>query len=239
MSHPGHPLGLAECWTWSGLLEALGSSHWDSPARKQLSGNHNTMPVWWAGAIPPWVQVMEGAQQPCPPLCHVLGTLPLAAHPGGLPQPWDSASFCHLPPSAPPQLAELPGMALHPLRGSAAAFPRPRWHCCTSRCISWWVNNTQPEPQHVAGTREQPVLLLCQPVCGLLRGYESNPGLHCAERGPDGRVFLGGGCQVLGAAGCAFHSRASLEGAIFRLEKMQQKAQPGFATEGPGPQLCM
>lgn len=244
MSHPGHPLGLAELWTWSGVLEALGSSYWDSPTGKQPSGNHRSVPVRWAGAILPWVQVLEGAQQPCPPPGLVLGTLsipvPCAGHHilGCLPQPWDSASFCRLPPSALPQLAELPGMAPHPPPGSASAFPRPHWHYCTSRCISWWVNNTQPQPQHVAGTREQPVLLLRQPACGLLRCCESNPGLHRADRGPDGSVFLGEGCQVLGAAGCAFPSCASLEGAIFRFEKMQQKAHPGFATEGPGPQPC-
>ena len=47
-------------------------------------------------------------------------------------------------------------------------------------------------------------------------------------------MFLGEGCQVLGAAGWA-----SMEGAIFWFEKMQQKAESGFAAERPGPQPCI
>lgn len=46
----------------------------------------------------------------------------------------------------------------------------------------------------------------------------------------------GDGCQALRAAGWAFPSRATVEGAIFHLEKTQRKAEPCCAAESPRPQ---
>lgn len=215
---------------------------WQPPVHASVVGWCH--PAMGAGAGGSTAVLSAPCWAPYPTLGLVLGTLstpvPCAGHPilGCLPRPWDSASFCHLPPSAPPQLAELPGMAPHPPPGSASAFPRPHWCYCTSRCISWWVNNTQPQPQHVAGTREQPVLLLRQPACGLLRCCESNPGLHRAERGPDGSVFLGEGCQVLGAAGCAFRPVPVWKGPFSGLRKCSKKHILALPLRGLVPSLA-
>lgn len=160
MSHPGNPLGLAELWTWSGVLEALASSHHGRRAGKQLSGSCQSMPGQRSGSV----FFCHGCRcwQECSSPVH-----PQA--PCQAPCPWLPAWGGHPSPGCPlwgdPALP-LPTTSFHPAWASRAArdgatSSARQWLCLSQAPLALlyilahqlvWVNNTQPEPQHVVGT---------------------------------------------------------------------------------------
>lgn len=134
-SHPRHPLGLAGLGAWSRVLEAPTMA---AQQGKQLSGSHQSVVVWCQ-----CYSAMGTAALFTPRLYPVLGCQPVEAVP---------ALHTHSEGSLLPSPCRIAGAARDGTISSAGqhlCLCRPLWCHCTSQHISWWVNNTQPEPQCV------------------------------------------------------------------------------------------
>lgn len=169
-SHPGHPLGLAELRTWSRVLEALGSSHHGTSHHGSCLAAANPCGCRAVGRCRPTVgagrsTAVSSAPGPRP------GAMPLAAClGGGPPQAWVATVGGPCLPL--PTASFRPIGAGRAARGGPASSPGQCLclsRCCTSRCISRSVNNTQQEPQRVVGTALTAAMPACTRPAEMLR----------------------------------------------------------------------